>query len=269
MIKTDIIKHITQTKSISETGKNVIEVVPNKAFAEFSKAASDSVSAIQKGLFAAKTKVLDFNSVACKFFGVDSPNNIERQLGNHLKLIELKCKHNKILDRFPTSVFMSLDNPVSINQAWCNIWLDYKGACFKYLYDKPARMTFSGKVFGKNGKEGFHTIGVLFHPESKTLYVLDSLPNSVKEVEEYQNILKDKVFNNLVHNKIEKIIFSSKPQQNLNEYTCNNWTFANIEALQKALKEGRTIDSVEKLNEVLPDDINKILSAQREFVLSN
>ena len=55
----------------------------------------------------------------------------------------------------------------------------------------------------------------------------------------------------------------------MNEFTCNNWTMANLEALQKALKEGKTIDSVEKLNEVLPDNINTILQEQYEYVLRN
>ena len=270
MIKADIIHHITQTKTISEVGKNTTElvesIVPNS---EISRVASESISAMQKGLIAAKTKVLDVNSEACKFFGVENSVDANRQIENHIKLIELKCKQNNILNKFPLDVFVSLEHEMTMGKAWQHLWLPEKGKQFERLHTSPARMTFSSKLFGKNGEEGFHTIGIVFHPESKTLYILDSLPNSIKEVSEYQDILKSRIFVPMPQREVNNIIFSNKPQQNMNEYTCNNWTFANIEALLKALKEGKTIDSVEKLNEVLPDDINKILSAQREFVLSN
>lgn len=254
----------------SSITKPVLEVIEqNSQISEMSKVASDSISAMQKGLIAAKTKVLDINSEACKFFGVDNPIDVNRQIENHIKLSELKCKQNNILDRFPLDVFVSLDNQMSMGKAWGHLWYRHQGRQFEYLYSRPARMTFVSKLFGKNGEKGFHTIGVVFHPESKTLYILDSLPNSIKEVREYQDILMRRIFAPMPQREINNIIISSKPQQNMNEYTCNNWTFANIEALQKALKDGKTIDSVEKLNEVLPDDINKILSAQREFVLNN
>lgn len=270
MIKTNLSNQIKSIKSISEVVKPVSDIIEqNSQISEISKVASDSISAMQKGLIAAKTKVLDINSEACKFFGVDNPVDVNRQIENNIKLSELKCKQNNILDKFPLDVFVSLDNPMSMGKAWGHLWYSHQGRQFERLYTSPARMTFSSKLFGKNGEEGFHTIGVVFHPESKTLYILDSLPNSIKEVSEYQDILMRRIFAPMPQREINNIIISSKPQQNMNEYTCNNWTFANIEALQKALKEGKTIDSVEKLNEVLPDDINKILSAQREFVLSN
>ena len=108
----------------------------------------------------------------------------------------------------------------------------------------------------------------VYEPKTKTLFCLDSLSNLCKQVKKYQEILMNKIFNS-PNGEIKKIIFSNKPQQYVNEYTCNNWTIANIEALKMALKQGKNIDSTEKLNEVLPDDINEILSKQYKYVLKN
>ena len=94
------------------------------------------------------------------------------------------------------------------------------------------------------------------------------MPNFIKEVKKYQNILKQYIFKS-PNKEIKKIIFSNKHQQNPNEYTCNNWTIANIEALQHALQEGKTIINTQQLNAVLPDNINKILQEQHNYVLAN
>ena len=129
-------------------------------------------------------------------------------------------------------------------------------------------MTFDGKLFGQNGEEGSHTIGILFDKESKTLFCLDSLSNFCKQVKNYQETLKNHIFNS-PNGEIKKIIFSNKHQQNLDEYTCNNWTIANIETLQKALKDGKKIYTTKDLNDVLPNNINSILNEQYKYLLNN
>ena len=136
------------------------------------------------------------------------------------------------------------------------------------LLSKPARLTFDGKFFGENGEPDSHTIGILYEPKSKTLFCLDSLSNLCKQVREYQEILKNQIFNS-PNGEIKKIIFSNKHQQNMDEYTCNNWTIANLEALQKALKNGKKINSTEDLNKILPNNINTILQEQYEYMLKN
>lgn len=266
MVKLNVININSPIKTISEATKSVTEVVEHTANnSEISKTASNSITAMQQGIINTKSKVLDKTSEACRFFGVDSPYNINQKLQNHINLILSKCKEIGCIESFPDGAGFSINNDWSMFNTVCQI---KRTRQFGNLYAKPARMTFSGKVFGKNGEEGLHTIGLLYHPKSRTLYVLDSLPNSFKEVKEYQNILKYRIFEPMQDERID-IIFSNKAQQNMNEYTCNNWALANIEALQKALKEGKTIDSVEKLNEVLPDDINKILKEQQEYVCKN
>ena len=211
---------------------------------------------------------LDKNSIASRFFGVDSRFNIQKKLENQVNLALLKSKTSGILPTFPKRACFSVDRPNTIYNSWNHIWTVCKGRKFEELLTKPARLTFNGKFFGKNGAEDSHTIGIVYDKKSKTLYCLDSLSNLCKEVQEYQDILRNQIFNS-PNGEIKRIIFSNKPQQNLNEYTCNNWAIANIEALQKALKEGKNIDSTEQLNAVLPDDINVILQEQYEYMLKN
>lgn len=262
MIKFNTTPQILSVKIFPEASESAAETVGNiTGSTEISKAASESITALQQGIIKTKSKVLDRYSEASRFFGVDSAYNIMQKLENQVKLILMKCKEIGCIDTFPRGVGLLIDNPRSIDNVWTRIWMDGQ---IEGLYSKPARMTFYSKVFGENGKEGAHTIGLLYRPESKILYVLDSLPNSFKEIKKYQDIIKE-IFKPWQNRGIN-ILFSNKAQQNMNEYICNNWALANIEALQKALREGKTIDSVEKLNEVLPDDINKILKEQLEYV---
>lgn len=261
MIKLNVTKSILPMETSFQAIKTAAELVES-ANSGMSKAASDSITAIQQGIINAKSKILDKYSDACQYFGVDSAHNIIQKIENQVYLTVMKCKEIGCIDSFPKGAGFSINDSWSMENC-CNIIR--KTGQFADLYDKPARITFYGKVFGQNGEEGAHTIGILYYPASKTLYVLDSLPNSFREVKEYQNILRKRIFEPM-QDECKNIIFSNKAQQNLNEYSCNNWALANIEALQKALKEGKTIDSVEKLNEVLPDDINKILEEQYEYI---
>ncbi len=214
------------------------------------------------------SKILNMDSEACHFFGVDSRENVLQKLENHIKLALLKSKSSGILPFFPKRAFFSVDKPNTIDNAWNHIWRSNKGRKFTELLSKPARLTFDGKFFGENGGENSHTIGILYEPKSKTLFCLDSLSNLCKQVKEYQKILKNQIFNS-PNGEIKKIIFSNKPQQNINEYTCNNWTIANIETLKKALEEGKNINSTEELNNILPNNINTILEEQYKYVLRN
>ena len=229
---------------------------------------SASISALQKGLIYAKNKALNIYSDASRFFGVDSADNVIKQLENHLKLINLKCEENGILKIFPKRCFFSADSQRTIDCAWKKIWKKDKGRQFDELCKKPARLTFYGKFFGQYKREGTHTIGLVYMPETKTLVCLDSLPNSIDGVKKYQDILSKQIFNS-PNGEIQNIIFSNKPQQTLNEYTCNNWTISNLETVQKALKEGKNINNTDDVNMLLEDDINKILKEQYEYVLKN
>ena len=215
-----------------------------------------------------RNKKLDVNSESSKFFGVDSRLNLLRQLGNQLKLIDLKYKNGGILNALLKRVYFSVDNPRTFSRVRNHIWEENNGRRFEQLFERPARLTFDGKFFGDDGIEDSHTIGILYDKKSKILFCLDSLPNFIKEVKKYQNILKSYIFKS-PNNEIKKIIFSNKHQQNFDEYTCNNWAIANIEALQRALNEGKTINNTQQLNAVLPDNINKILQEQRNYVLAN
>lgn len=213
-------------------------------------------------------KNINVNSKACRFFGVDNRKNLLDSLENQVSLIKLKCKDLEIIPAFPKRVFLSVDNPQTMKNAWNRIWLKSSGRKFDELLKKPARLTFDGKFFGKNGEAGSHTIGILYEPETKTLFCLDSLSNECKQVQEYQEVLKNQIFNS-PNGEIERIIFSNKHQQDFDEYTCNNWAIANIEALQKALRAGKHIDNTAELNEILPDNIDSILQEQYEYVLRN
>lgn len=209
---------------------------------------------------------LNINNKASKFFGVDSRQNVLKKLENHINLALQKCKDSGILPSFPRRAFFSVDEPKTLANAWEHIWSKSKGKKFEELLNKPARLTFDSKFFGESGFMDSHTIGILFEPKTKTLFCLDSLSNFCKQVKEYQKILKKHIFN-CPNCEIKKIIFSNKHQQNMNEYTCNNWTIANIEALQQALKSGKRITNTKELNAILPDDINKILQEQYDYLL--
>lgn len=215
-------------------------------------------------------RYLNKNSEASRFFGVDSRQNLLQKLENHIYLALLKSKDSGIIASFPKRAFFSVDQPKTLINARNHIWAKCKGKKRKFdeLLSNPARLTFNGVFFGEGGEASSHTIGILYEPKSKTLFCLDSLSNLCKKVKAYQEILKNQIFNS-PNGEIKKIIFSNKPQQNVKEYTCNNWAIANIEALQRAIKAGKKIDSTEKLNEILPSDINSILREQYEYLIKN
>jgi len=217
------------------------------------------------------SRPLDKKSPSSKFFGVTSREEVITHLYEQARLSQLKCKEQNIIPSLIKNQF-NIDDAGALISERENLWKTDK---INDLWDKgAARFTFAGNFFG-NGvykNDGVHTIGLVVDKQTKTLFVLDSLPESVPAVSDYRKKLKNFLFvpNNYDHPlKFDKIIFSTRPQQNLDEYCCNNWTHANIEAVQKELKSGRKITSQEELNAILPDNINKILDEQRNYLLRN
>jgi len=216
------------------------------------------------------SKILDKNSDASRFFGVTSRDAVNDRLYAQARLSRLKCKEQNIMETLIKNQF-NIDDINDLLSARNSLWETDK---INKLWDKGAsRFTFAGNFFGKDayGRDEVHTIGLVVDKNTKTLFVLDSLPASDPSVLAYREKLKSFLFtpNKDEQLKFDKIIFSTKYQQSNNEYTCNNWTHANIEALQKELKTGRKISTSEELNEILPDNINTILEEQKNYLLKN
>jgi len=255
---------------VNPSGTSFRASVPSRAVCQnsaVSKPTSEGITYLQKRLIAVRDKALDINSAACRFFGVDSFKNLFTQLENSVKLARLKCSENGILLKIPGEDLLCIDDEKSVENVWNCLWNESCGKEFEKLKSKPARFTIYSRKFGHEIFDGAHTMGLVFDDKSKTLYCLDSLSNKNPLIKLYQDVLTNKVFNS-PNGEIKKIIFSNKPQQSMNEYTCNHWAIANIEAVQKARKAGEIIDTTEKLNSILPDDINQILREHHGFILS-
>jgi len=128
-----------------------------------------------------------------------------------------------------------------------------------------ARMTFYDECF----RGDLHTIG--FVRNKDTMYVLDSLGDNAEtsaDIKRFHLYIESLVSHKMCENGLNKVIFNSKSQQSMNEITCNHWTFANIEALTKALESGKNTEDSVSLDKVLPYDINKVLNEHMDFVLN-
>lgn len=225
---------------------------------------------------------IDKTSEACKFFGVDSIKNVFKQIKNQCLLTNLKTKNLGISKSFMHGTCIDFSDKKSLEKAKNNIWNGYIrekngisnafSGIEELKKNGSARTTVYGKLYGKMGKKGSHTIGLVYDEKSNNLYILDSLGEKLPTSKIHHKILKDlftqtdlsssnKPFNN--------VIISSKKQQGYNQYCCNNWTFANIEAVNDALKKGLRISNSDELNKILPNDINKVLSEQKDFVEKN
>ena len=227
-------------------------------------------SNINKNQSIAETsKTLDRNSDACKFFGVTSRDAINDRFYTQTFFSRLKCRDYNIMESLG---LFNIDSIPALLSARKNLWETDK---IKKLWDKGAsRFTFSGSQFGKDsqGYNGVHTVGLVVDKKTRTLFILDSLSDSDSYVADYRKKMENFLFKSPKDDdrfKFDRIIFSTKYQQNDDEYTCNNWTHANIEALQKELKNGKKITTSEELNEVLPDNINNILVEQKDYLLKN
>ena len=231
-------------KSVSE------KPVCDRAIVEFSKSASDSIANTQRGLMMVNRIVpLDKTSEYSKYFGVDSAENIQNQLLNHSCLSFLKMVEQNIVN-FP---IFNIDDAGDIDYAKQKI----QKYTNKLSENGAGRWTFYSKFYGKDGKSGTHTVGIIKHND-KT-YILDSLSGAYPEIEKHHEILTDILG--------EDVVFSTKQQQKLDEYTCNNWTHANIDAVLQTIDEG--VFDGERLDGILPNNINKILREQKEFIVNS
>ena len=213
---------------------------------------------------------LDKTSEECKYFGVDSYEHIAEKILNHDKLYKAKehwC--------FNWDTGQILNISVSISKRGIKKFKDFFTETLQtrqcawsrfreFNSQHAARMTCYSEIFGKDpyGYPAPHTIGLVSN--NGNLYILDSLGEQVPQIKEFHAILNE-VFKDFGY---KKIIFSTKPQQPMTEFTCNNWTYANIETTLKAIFEKRmNIESAEELNKILPEDINKILKEQHNAAI--
>ena len=210
---------------------------------------------------------LDKTSYECEYFGVDSYEHLGEKILNHDKLYKAKEK-------------WCINHEIGCIMDYCDVIMNKKGIeDFKnYLSEKfmikhrgiwsriqefdsfhSARMTCHSEIFGKTpeGYPALHTVGLV--SKGGNLYILDSLGEQIPSIKEFHSMLKE-IFKDFGY---EKIIFSTKPQQPMDEFTCNNWTYANIESLLKALYDKKMkIETSEELNKILPENINEILKEQ-------
>ncbi len=211
---------------------------------------------------------LDRTSDACKFFGVDSRENIMTSIRNHEKL-------NRVNEYWRTNnssgSIVNIGVMSTLNTKTEKEYLHKPLG--KGVYGRPwtlideiksqgaAKITFTDKLFGNN-TYGMHTIGLV--TKDNYLYVLDSLGEQTKDMKEFHSKIAE-IFSDA---GFKKIIFSSKPQQSFDEYTCNNWTFANIKTVtSEVFGKNKEIKTTEELDKILREDINNILVEQQEQVL--
>lgn len=213
---------------------------------------------------------LDKSSEACEFFGVDSYENLVKQILNHEKLYKAKYNwHIKNYVGYVLNMQISMtkrgienfkNNLTEPIQTTSGTWSRLKEFDTNYT----ARLSCYSEIFGKDpyGCPNIHTIGLV--KLNGNLYILDSLGEQTPQLKEFHQMLKS-VFQDLGYHKI---IFSTKPQQPMTEFTCNNWTYANIEATLNAILEKRfSINTPEELNKILPENINEILTKQQTNVI--
>ena len=230
-----------------------------------------------------KIAVLNKNSNGSKFFGVDSYANIYAQILNHCSLIKLMEKDKGIKTHIIEPATVNLDDELCLKKRKFMLWNGYKprhapknsltNAISELRKAGAARFNISGSAFGNCA----HTIGLVTDNKTNTLYILDSLGEHNPQMKAYHKKLKN-LFDGKEYFHPEKdetqkpfnrILFNNTSQQSLDEYTCNNWTIANIEALINALNKGQKISCKEALDNILPKNINKILEAQKKYVLEN
>lgn len=223
---------------------------------------------LTEDIFEANCHQLDLNTKSAIFFGLKDSISLVQQLKNHVILCRLKEADKSIGPLFPKDFGMNLDNPNIYEKVNRHLW---EKEHIKELFEQgSARMTMYSRHFGGERKTGAHTIGLVVDPKTKNLYILDSLSDKFDKVSLYQNFLKE-IFSYKGNRKYKfnKIVISNKLQQRQNELSCNHWAIANIEAIRNALKSGKKIKNTKELNEILPDDINKILQEQYTYVIDN
>lgn len=226
---------------------------------------------------------LNVKGKGCRFFGVDSHENIFSKLFNHASLARIMERDKGIKAAFRGLNFLNVEDAQNLRANKEKLWVGYKPLGAKtnawaqgitvLRAAGAARMNiYSPTLFG----DSVHTIGLVVDNKTNTLYVLDSFGNTGVVRGYHDKITKlfdGKKYCSMkeIHapEPFSRIIFSKKQQQTFNEYTCNNWTFANIESLVSALRSGKIINNDRELDKYLSDDINKILETQRRYVIKN
>lgn len=227
----------------------------SQGLVELSKTASDCISNTQRGLLEAQRQYpkLKEHSASGVYFGVYSADDIQNKIDNQMALTLLKTRDENLVNFFS---LLFLDSPPDIN--YVNKFLN------KLKENKFGRLTIMDKTYGKNGENGTHTIGIVYH---KGKYViLDSIPAKYPEIK----VCHEKLLESLRLDP-KDVIFSDKPQQTLDEYTCNNWAHANLDAVIDYLNnDGLDKDlTPEVLDKILPEDINKILEQQADYTVKS
>lgn len=204
---------------------------------------SDAISNIQRGLILVNSiPSLDKTSEECEFFGANSRENVDSKIVNQLCLTVLKTQEENIVN-FPNT---------SIHDIICGQNLEkLKKPIEDFMEKGVARWT----LYNNDGDQ--HTIGLVKHKDN--IYVLDSLAGYYEDFN-----IANKAFSNFLKCNV---VFSKKHQQKNDEYSCNNWTHANIDAVLAAIREDRL--TPDNLDDILPNDINKILSEQKDYVTKN
>lgn len=209
---------------------------------------------------------LNKESMESKFFGVDSPRNILNSL-RHQELLnranrawEASGKKGKIVSSKRVYSINNTDEIINSLNEKQNTGISFIEELKK---EGAGKITFRDEIFGKNILGGTHTIGFVYN--DNRLYILDSLGEDTKKQKIFHTKLKEIFY----RSGFENIIFSTKDQQSYDEYTCNNWTFANIKSTLTAIHGRKEIIKTSRdLDKILEDDINKILNEQYKCVTS-
>ncbi len=236
----------TDTPGVYKLIKKEVEQasVPQK-IVQISKTANDCIAGVQKGIINAKIyPKLNRYSNATDYFGVCSAAGIQRRFDNQMALSWIKTKEQGLVT-FPPVVLSDAANIKSIQKS-----LD------KVKERGFGRFTITDKSFGQNGNEGTHTVGIVYHKDK--YYILDSIPETYPEIKDcHERLLKHLGLDS------KNVVFLNKPQQSMDEYTCNNWTHANLDAVIEYVKNSpeKELNS-EVFDVILPKNINEILSKQ-------
>ena len=240
-----VLKH---TPELCTTIKNEVghNSDPQK-IVQISKVASECVSNMHRGIIEAQKSFpkLDRYSIACDYFGADSAKHIQYRLDNQMALSWLKTRDQNLV-HFPPVVLSETPETKSVTKALNKLQEHGFG-----------RLTITDKLFGNCVEEGTHTVGLVYN--NGKYIVLDSLPESYPEIKDcHERLVKFLGLNP------KDVMFSNKPQQSLEEYTCNNWTHANLDAVIEYTKtNGKDAElTPEVLDKILPEDINRVLGKQ-------
>ena len=203
-------------------------------------------------------------SKACKYFGVDNPRNILLNFQHHKQLDELnrfiKTQDSDSIEVVSLGVVPLKDvdkTEILSNEKFSLIIPD------KAKPVRAAKITFLDKIFGNGLANEFHTVGLV--AKDDCLYVLDSLGEQNNKLREFHL----KVNELFLKFGFKNIFFSTKAQQSFDEYTCNNWTYANINSfVAQFLRGDNQIQSSDDLNKILREDINTILKEQYKAIVA-